>query len=141
MSFNDEHLNFVESEMKNVMLEFGLYPNLAGFELIIEATFVMLKCDYRLNIKDVYRIVAEQKATSDNAVEKSIRHAIKHISRMGRLEKIEEIFGFSFIDKESFITNNQFISLLYLLIKKRVREKWGNIIPMTLKSLNSFERI
>ncbi|MCL2234454.1 MAG: sporulation initiation factor Spo0A C-terminal domain-containing protein [Firmicutes bacterium] len=138
LNFNIEHLIFAEEQMKDILLEFGLYPNLTGFESIVEATFIMLKYDYRLSIKEVYKIIAVNKATSENAVEKAIRHAIKHIYNMGRLKKFEEIFELKFVDEGNMITSNQFISLMYLLIKKRMREKWGSIFPSTFERVISF---
>ncbi|MCL2861335.1 MAG: sporulation initiation factor Spo0A C-terminal domain-containing protein [Firmicutes bacterium] len=123
INFTAEEEEFFEFEVTNIMLEMGMFPNLLGFDFIKEAVFIMLKYNYRRKIGEVYKDIAKNRKTSENSVEKAIRHAVEYSYRIGKLKELEKKFGFKFIESSFCTTNNQFISILFLFLKRRKRIK------------------
>jgi len=62
--------------------------------------------------KELYPGIADRFNTSASKVERAIRHAIEVAWTRGRIEKINQIFGYNIYSKNDKPTNGEFIALM-----------------------------
>ena len=62
--------------------------------------------------KELYPGIARKFSTSSSKVERAIRHAIEVAWTRGRIENINELFGFKVYGKNDKPTNGEFIALI-----------------------------
>ena len=76
--------------------------------------------------KELYPGIAKRFQTSASKVERAIRHAIEVAWTRGKIENINQIFGYNIYSKNDKPTNGEFIALVAdKLIMERAREKSG----------------
>ena len=62
--------------------------------------------------KELYPNIAKHFQTTPSKVERAIRHAIEVAWSRGRIENINQVFGFNIYNKNDKPTNGEFIALL-----------------------------
>ena len=62
--------------------------------------------------KELYPAVAREFDTTASKVERAIRHAIEVAWNRGKIENINEIFGYNIYTKNDKPTNGEFIALI-----------------------------
>lgn len=60
----------------------------------------------------VIRILPKKHQTTPSRVERAIRHAIEVAWSRGKVDTIEELFGYTVSDRKGKPTNSEFIALL-----------------------------
>ena len=76
--------------------------------------------------KELYPGIAERFQTSASKVERAIRHAIEVAWTRGKIENINQIYGYNIYSKNDKPTNGEFIALVAdKLIMETAREKNG----------------
>ena len=70
--------------------------------------------------KELYPGIAKNFSTSPSKVERAIRHAIEVAWTRGRIENINQVFGYNVYNKNDKPTNGEFIALIAdkLIIEK-----------------------
>ncbi len=62
--------------------------------------------------KELYPCIAKEFETTASKVERAIRHAIEVAWSRGKIENINEIFGYNIYTKNDKPTNGEFIALI-----------------------------
>lgn len=76
--------------------------------------------------KELYPGIAKRFQTSASKVERAIRHAIEVAWTRGKIENINQIFGYNIYSKNDKPTNGEFIALVAdKLILESARENAG----------------
>ena len=99
----------------NYLREFGISPNINGYNYIREAVFLSIMDKEMLEkiVKLLYPTVGEAYGTTVSRVERSIRHAIETAYDKGNKEAFEKHFGFTISHRKGAKpTNSEFIALL-----------------------------
>ena len=73
--------------------------------------------------KILYPTVAKKNQTTSSRVERAIRHAIEVAWTRGKLETIDEMFGYTVSSGKGKPTNSEFIALLADTIRLRGRRR------------------
>lgn len=102
------------AEIENLCTNSGIPSNIQGYEYIIEAIRLAVEdaAMIRQITKKLYPDIARSCNTTSSKVERSIRHAISVLWSRGRIEVINEVFGYPVCKQEKKMTNGQFISLM-----------------------------
>lgn len=85
----------VRSEMSRYLLGMGIYPNINGFENLINSVIVIVESGNTFHtIGQVFEVAGKRCHTTASAVERSIRTLIFRCEAEHRLEKLNEYFGY-----------------------------------------------
>lgn len=107
-----------------LMLEIGVTPNLAGFDMLVEATELIRdnKTLYMGSItKKLYPAIAEKFETTPARVERNIRHAIENAFDNRCATSHPKLFGGIKLDKGK-LENSAFMAVCVLEIERRMKE-------------------
>ena len=74
--------------------------------------------------KQLYPMIAKEYATSPSRVERAIRHAIEVAWSRGKMETLEETFGYTVSLGKGKPTNSEFIAL----VADKIRLKYRKVI-------------
>ena len=97
--------NWKELSMSEILIRFGITPNLNGFRYILDAV-TMLKEHNNISVtKELYPNIAEKYKTTASRVERAIRHCINVAYK-----KYNEDFQREF--SEDLPTNSEFLAIL-----------------------------
>ena len=105
-------------------IKVGIPIHIQGYAYICEAVqMVVYKPDIINRItKDLYPGIADRFETSSSKVERSIRHAVSVLWQRGRVDAINQVFGFTVCAHEKKLTNGEFIALL----ANRCKSEWAS---------------
>lgn len=109
---NDE--KNLEIIVTDIIHDIGIPAHLKGYRYIREAIIMVLN-DWELMYKitkQLYPKIACKFKTTPSKVERGIRHAIEVAWLKGKIETLQEIFGYTVSEKRGKPTNSQFISLI-----------------------------
>lgn len=109
-----------ERLLSTLFLKIGLPGHIQGHRYIMHAVCVALQKPEAMHriTKGLYEEVAVHFGSSVSKVERSIRHAIDYIWTNGRIEALNEHFGFVMCDSDRRMTNGEYISLLVECCKR-----------------------
>src|SRR5699024_5396493 len=112
-SISNEEIN-LETRITKVIQEIGIPAHIKGYLYLREAiTIVIDDMDYLGAItKELYPAVADKFDTTPSRVERAIRHAIEVAWNRGKIDTIEEIFGYTINNNKGKPTNSEFIALI-----------------------------
>ncbi len=118
----------LDEKIASVFLMIGIPAHIKGYHYLREAVrmvyFEPALCG-RIT-KELYPGIAKRFQTSASKVERAIRHAIEVAWTRGKIENINQIFGYNIYSKNDKPTNGEFIALVAdKLIMERAREKSG----------------
>lgn len=104
----------LESDVTKMIREIGIPAHIKGYQYIREGIMMAVKDPEILNYitKYLYPTIAKKYRTTTSSVERAIRHAIEVAWNRGKLDSLEEIFGYSVSCGKGKPTNSEFIALI-----------------------------
>lgn len=104
----------LESDVTKMIREIGIPAHIKGYQYIREGIMMSVKDPEILNYitKFLYPTIAKKYHTTTSSVERAIRHAIEVAWNRGKMEAMEELFGYSINSGKGKPTNSEFIALI-----------------------------
>lgn len=104
----------IENDVTEIIREIGIPAHIKGYQYIREGIIMSINDMNMLNYitKLLYPSIAKKYKTTSSSVERAIRHAIEVAWGRGRLDVIEEMFGYTVSAGKGKPTNSEFIALI-----------------------------
>ena len=104
----------LESDVTNIIHEIGVPAHIKGYQYLRDAIMMSVDDSEMLNsiTKQLYPSIAKRHKTTPSRVERAIRHAIEVAWGRGKLETIDQIFGYTVSTGKGKPTNSEFIVLI-----------------------------
>jgi two-component system response regulator (stage 0 sporulation protein A) len=104
----------LENDVTKMIREIGIPAHIKGYQYIREGIMMAVKDPEILNYitKYLYPTIAKKYHTTTSSVERAIRHAIEVAWNRGKLDSLEEIFGYNVSCGRGKPTNSEFIALI-----------------------------
>ena len=120
-------LKTVEEAVTEMIHDVGVPAHIKGYQYLRDAIMMSVSDMDMLNsiTKILYPEVAKKYQTTPSRVERAIRHAIEVAWSRGRVETIEEMFGYTISVGKGKPTNSEFIALI--TDKIRMKQQLGEI--------------
>lgn len=104
----------LESDVTNIIHEIGVPAHIKGYQYLRDAIMMSVKDGEMLNsiTKLLYPSIAKQHKTTPSRVERAIRHAIEVAWSRGKMDTIDELFGYTVSNGKGKPTNSEFVALI-----------------------------
>ncbi len=104
----------LDEKISSVFISIGIPAHIKGYHFLREAVKMVVENPDSINriTKELYPGIARKFTTSSSKVERAIRHAIEVAWTRGRIENINDLFGFKVYGKNDKPTNGEFIALI-----------------------------
>ena len=104
----------LETDVTNIIHEVGVPAHIKGYKYLRDAIIMSVTDMEMLNsiTKILYPTIAKQHQTTPSRVERAIRHAIEVAWSRGKMDTIEELFGYTVSGGKGKPTNSEFIALI-----------------------------
>lgn len=104
----------LDERITSIFLVIGIPAHIKGYHYLREAVRMVYFRPELINriTKELYPGIAKHFQTTPSKVERAIRHAIEVAWSRGRIENINQIFGFNIYNKNDKPTNGEFIALV-----------------------------
>lgn len=104
----------LDEKISSVFISIGIPAHIKGYHFLREAVKMVVENPDSINriTKELYPGIARKFTTSSSKVERAIRHAIEVAWTRGRIENINNLFGFKVYGKNDKPTNGEFIALI-----------------------------
>lgn len=104
----------IDEQITNLFLTLGIPAHIKGYQYLREAVRVVVEDHDVINriTKELYPRVAGKFGTSPSKVERAMRHAIEVAWTRGRLDTVNQMYGYKVFKKEEKPTNGEFISCI-----------------------------
>jgi two-component system response regulator (stage 0 sporulation protein A) len=104
----------IEEKISKVFLAIGIPAHIKGYHFLREAIKMVVEDSDIINriTKELYPGIADKFNTTPSKVERAIRHAIDVAWNRGRVENINQLFGYVVYGKNDKPTNGEFIALV-----------------------------
>ena len=104
----------METEVTNMIHEIGVPAHIKGYQYLRDAIIMALKNMDVLNAitKQLYPDIAKKYDTTPSRVERAIRHAIEVAWSRGKMDTIDELFGYTINNGKGKPTNSEFVALV-----------------------------
>lgn len=104
----------LEKEVTAMIHEVGVPAHIKGYQYLREAIMMTVQDMTVLNAitKVLYPTIAEKFHTTPSRVERAIRHAIEVAWSRGRMETLDNLFGYTINYGKGKPTNSEFIALI-----------------------------
>ena len=115
----------LESRVTNMLHEIGIPAHIKGYHYLRDAIIMAVSDMDVLNAitKILYPTVAKKYQTTSSRVERAIRHAIEVAWSRGKLDTLDELFGYTVSTGKGKPTNSEFIALIADTIQLEYRHK------------------
>ena len=102
----------VETQITNLFLTLGIPAHIKGYQYLREAVRMVIEDHDVINriTKELYPGIARKYDTSASKVERAMRHAIEVAWTRGRIDTVNQMYGYKVFRKEDKPTNGEFIS-------------------------------
>lgn len=120
----EEHVELdLEQEVTDMIHEIGVPAHIKGYQYLRDAIMMSVEDIDMLNsiTKVLYPSIAKKYVTTPSRVERAIRHAIEVAWSRGRIDTIDDLFGYTINTGKGKPTNSEFIALLADRIRLRNR--------------------
>lgn len=109
---NDE--NSLENIVTEIIHEVGVPAHIKGYQYLREAIIMSVNDMEMLNsiTKILYPSIAKKYDTTSSRVERAIRHAIEVAWSRGKMDTIDEMFGYTISNGKGKPTNSEFVALI-----------------------------
>ena len=106
-----EHL---ETDITKMLHELGIPAHIKGYQYLRDAIILSVNDMEMLNsiTKILYPTIAKKHQTTASRVERAIRHAIEVAWSRGKMDTIDELFGYTINAEKGKPTNSEFIALI-----------------------------
>lgn len=104
----------LENRVTNMLHEIGIPAHIKGYNYLRDAIMMAVEDMDVLNAitKILYPTVAKKYQTTSSRVERAIRHAIEVAWSRGKLDTLDELFGYTVSTGKGKPTNSEFIALI-----------------------------
>ena len=104
----------LENRVTNMLHEIGIPAHIKGYHYLRDAIIMAVDDMDVLNAitKVLYPTVAKKYQTTSSRVERAIRHAIEVAWNRGKLDTLDELFGYTVSTGKGKPTNSEFIALI-----------------------------
>lgn len=104
----------LESDVTSIIHEIGVPAHIKGYQYLREAIVMSVNDIDMLNsiTKILYPTIAKKYQTTPSGVERAIRHAIEVAWSRGKMDTIDELFGYTIHNGKGKPTNSEFIALI-----------------------------
>ena len=115
----------LESRVTNMLHEIGIPAHIKGYHYLRDAIIMAVEDMDVLNAitKVLYPTVAKKYQTTSSRVERAIRHAIEVAWSRGKLDTLDELFGYTVSTGKGKPTNSEFIALIADTIQLEYRNR------------------
>ena len=114
MAPNEYARQNLESDVTQILHEIGIPAHIKGYQYLRDA--IMMSVDDKEMLgsvtKILYPTIAKKRQTTSSRVERAIRHAIEVAWSRGKLDTINELFGYTVSTGKGKPTNSEFIALI-----------------------------
>nr|WP_330396943.1 sporulation transcription factor Spo0A [Anaerovirgula multivorans] len=114
----------LEAEITNIIHEIGVPAHIKGYLYLREAITMVVENVELLSAvtKELYPSIAKRFNTTPSRVERAIRHAIEVAWSRGKVDTINNLFGYTVHNDKGKPTNSEFIAMVAdkLRLEKRV---------------------
>ena len=104
----------LENRVTNMLHEIGIPAHIKGYHYLRDSIIMAVEDMDVLNAitKVLYPTVAKKYQTTSSRVERAIRHAIEVAWNRGKLDTLDELFGYTVSTGKGKPTNSEFIALI-----------------------------
>ena len=104
----------VDERITNLFLTLGIPAHINGYQYLREAVRMVLEDHDVINriTKELYPGIARKFDTSASKVERAMRHAIEVAWTRGRLDAVNQMYGYRVFAREDKPTNGEFIAMV-----------------------------
>ena len=104
----------LEADITNIIHDIGVPAHIKGYQYLRDAIMMAVEDVDMLNCitKVLYPTIAKKYQTTSSRVERAIRHAIEVAWSRGRIDTIDELFGYTVNEGKGKPTNSEFIALI-----------------------------
>lgn len=104
----------LESDVTNIIHEIGVPAHIKGYQYLRDAIMMSVDDNEMLNsiTKMLYPSIAKRHKTTPSRVERAIRHAIEVAWSRGKMDTIDELFGYTVSNGKGKPTNSEFVALI-----------------------------
>lgn len=104
----------LEMDVTNMIHEIGVPAHIKGYQYLRDAIIMSVGDSEMLNsiTKILYPTIAKKHQTTSSRVERAIRHAIEVAWSRGKMDTIDELFGYTVNGGKGKPTNSEFIALI-----------------------------
>lgn len=104
----------LENDVTRIIRELGIPAHIKGYQYIREGIMMAVNDMNMLNYitKLLYPSIAKKYKTTSSSVERAIRHAIEVAFSRGRMDALENMFGYTVHAGKGKPTNSEFIALI-----------------------------
>lgn len=109
--YMEEHL---ETDITRMLHELGIPAHIKGYQYLRDAITMAVQDQEMMSsvTKILYPTIAKKHQTTSSRVERAIRHAIEVAWGRGKMETIDEVFGYTVSTGKGKPTNSEFIALI-----------------------------
>ena len=110
----DTKRHSLEERVTEIIHEIGVPAHIKGYQYLREAIIMSVNDMEMLNsiTKILYPEIAKKYLTTSSRVERAIRHAIEVAWSRGKMDTIDELFGYTINNGKGKPTNSEFIALI-----------------------------
>ena len=118
----------LEADVTDIIHEIGVPAHIKGYQYLRDAIVMSVNDMDMLNsiTKILYPTIAKKYQTTSSRVERAIRHAIEVAWSRGKMDTIDEMFGYTIHNGKGKPTNSEFIAL----ITDRIRLEYKDALTM-----------
>ena len=111
---DDSRSDELEAVVTNIIHEIGVPAHIKGYQYLRSAIMTAVMDMDILNsiTKQLYPTIAQEYGTTASRVERAIRHAIEVAWSRGRIETINDLFGYTVSAGKGKPTNSEFVALI-----------------------------
>lgn len=104
----------LETDVTNIIHEVGVPAHIKGYQFLRDAIIMVINDMDMVNsiTKVLYPTIAKKNNTTPSRVERAIRHAIEVAWTRGKMDTIDELFGYTVNNRKGKPTNSEFIALI-----------------------------
>lgn len=104
----------LEADVTNIIHEIGVPAHIKGYQYLRDAIAMSVEDQEMMSsvTKILYPAIAKRNQTTASRVERAIRHAIEVAWGRGKMETIDEVFGYTISTGKGKPTNSEFIALI-----------------------------
>lgn len=115
----------LETDVTNIIHEIGVPAHIKGYQYLRDAIIYSVNDMEMLNsiTKILYPTIAKKHQTTPSRVERAIRHAIEVAWSRGKMDTIDELFGYTVNNGKGKPTNSEFIAL----VADKIRLEYKNM--------------
>ena len=113
-NYETEVRRSLETRVTDMIHEIGVPAHIKGYQYLRDAIIMSVNDVEMLNsiTKILYPTIAKKYQTTASRVERAIRHAIEVAWSRGKMETIDQLFGYTIHNGKGKPTNSEFIALI-----------------------------